>query len=98
MEERGEGGGGGGAEEERTVTINFKKGITYLERNHDCVCGRLDPDRCRPLLHSLHCVLELVQPALRRPGCDVIIVLIPKLLESIEKMNKKMKDGREQEV
>lgn len=42
-----------------------KAKVADLERSQDGVGFALHTHRCRPLFHSLHRILELVQPTLR---------------------------------
>jgi hypothetical protein len=51
-----------------------------LQGEQDRVSFGLEANSSASLLDCLHCILNLVDPALRTPHRDVVVVLIPELL------------------
>jgi len=47
----------------------------------------LEADSSTALFHGLHGILNLVDPALGTPHCNVVVVLIPELQKKKKKTN-----------
>ena len=81
MEEgaRGEKGVGGVQRE------GLRRARAYLEGEEDDVCLALQPDDRAALLDRLHRVLDLVEPPLRAPRRNVVVVLVAELRHADER-------------
>ena len=63
----------------------MRRARAYLEGEEDDVCLALQPDDRAALLHRLHRVLDLVEPPLRAPRRNVVVVLVAELRHADER-------------